>query len=454
MNEVRKLRGSLKLWQVVVLGLGYLTPMTVFDTYGIASETTGGHVPSAYILALVGMLFTAYSYGKMVQVIPYAGSAYSYTQKTIGPHVGFLVGWASLLDYLFLPMINALLNKIYLSAAFPTVPDWIWVVLCVAMFTLVNLFNVNSVANFNSFLVAFQILVMIFFIMLAVQDLMNGMGTGELFSIQPFFTADTQLSALVAGATILCFSFLGFDAVTTLAEETKEPKKNIPRGIFLVALLGGIMFITVSYFNQSLFPDLSQFKQPDTPSPEIALYVGGKLFQSIFLACMFIAGLASGIASHTSVSRLLYAMGRDGVLPRKAFSYVHPKWGSPAFNVILVGVISLVAIFLDLELAVSLINYGALIAFTFVNLSVIAHYAVRNKRVKTLKDIFQYLLMPLVGASLIAILWYNLESTSLTLGLIWTAAGLVYLMVLTKMFRVPPPQYSFDEGSDPIQKAG
>lgn len=138
-----RLRKSLKLWQVVMMGLAYLTPMTVFDTFGIVSGISDGHVPASYLLALAGVLFTAISYGKLVRQFPEAGSAYTYAQKSINPHVGFMVGWSSLLDYLFLPMINVLLAKIYLSALFPEVPPWVWVVTFVAILTAANLKSVN-----------------------------------------------------------------------------------------------------------------------------------------------------------------------------------------------------------------------------------------------------------------------------------------------------------------------
>nr|WP_280635605.1 APC family permease [Bacillus sp. 165] len=439
------MKRSLGLWSIVMLGLGYMTPMVVFDTFGIVSEETGGHVPTSYLIALTGMLFTAASYGKMVKVFPMAGSAYTYTQKTIGSKIGFIVGWSALLDYLFLPMINALLTKIYFSALFPNVPSWIWVIGFVALITLVNIVSVNVTANFNTFLVLFQMMVIVIFIVLVIKGLLQGEGTGEVASIAPFFQVDMHISPLVAGATVLCFSFLGFDAVTTFSEETPNATKTIPRAIFLTALLGGILFIATSYFTQSFFPDISRFKHPDAASPEIALYVGGKLFQAFFLAGTFTGTLASGLASHTSVSRLLYVMGRDNVIPEKLFGYIHPRWRTPVYNVLLVGVIGLSAVFLDLGTATSLINFGALIAFTFVNLSVVAYYAGKKKRYKTVKDLFNYVITPVIGASIVAVLWINLDIHSLILGLVWALIGAGYLLYITNMFRVAPPQIHFDE---------
>lgn len=445
MGKGAELKKSLKLWQIVMMGLAYMTPMVVFDTFGIVSGITEGHVPTAYIIALVGILFTAASYGKLVKVFPTAGSAYTYTQKAINQHLGFLVGWSSLLDYLFLPMVNALLTKIYLTALFPEVPAWIWVLLFVGIVTTLNLRSVNVLANFNTLFVLIQIAIMVVFIILVVQGLHNGEGTGEVFTIQPFLTGRMDYSALITGATILCFSFLGFDAVTTLSEETLDPKKTIPKAIFFTALWGGVIFITASFFIQLFFPDVSRFKEPDAALPEIALYVGGKLFQSIFLCATFVNTLASGLASHASVSRLLYVMGRDKVFPEKWFGFIHPKWKTPAINVVLVGVISLSALFFDLTTAASLINFGALMAFTAVNLSVISYFVVREKKHRTVKGFINYLIMPFIGALMIAILWINLETSSLLMGLSWLIIGFCYLLYITKAFRKSPPQYQVEE---------
>ncbi|WP_048961366.1 APC family permease [Enterobacter bugandensis] len=436
-----RLRSSLKLWQVVMMGLAYLTPMTVFDTFGIVSGISNGHVPASYLLALAGVMFTAISYGKLVRQFPEAGSAYTYTQKSIGPHLGFMVGWSSLLDYLFLPMINVLLAKIYLSALFPEVPPWIWVVGFVAILTLANLKSVNLVANFNTLFVLVQVAVMVVFVILVVHGLHKGEGVGTVWSLQPFISENAHLLPIITGATIVCFSFLGFDAVTTLSEETPNAARVIPKAIFLTALYGGLIFIIASFFMQLFFPTIARFKNPDAALPEIALYVGGKLFQSVFLCTTFVNTLASGLASHASVSRLLYVMGRDNVFPERVFGYVHPKWRTPALNVIMVGIVALSALYFDLVTATALINFGALVAFTFVNLSVYNHFWRRKGLNKTWKDRLHYFLLPLIGAATVGVLWINLEATSLTLGLIWAALGVLYLTWLTRRFRKPPPQF-------------
>lgn len=447
MGNPGRLKRTLKLWQVVVIGVAYMSPMVVFDTFGIASEVTNGHVPTSYVIALIAMLFTAASYGKMVKAFPLAGSAYTYTQKTISKYLGFLVGWAVLLDYLFLPMVNGLLAGIYLSALFPGTLHWVWVLVFTLIMTGINLFTVNIIANFSTMLVAVQLVIMSIFIFLDIQGLTAGQGYGQVFTIQPFITPNMDMGVLLTGGTILCFSFLGFDAVTTLSEETPQPTKTIPRAILLVALIGGALFITMSYFIQAFFPDTSRFLDPGAASPEIALMVGGRLFQIFFLAGILTGCLASGVTSHASVSRLLYVFGRDNVFPKKFFGYVNPRWGTPSFNVLLVGAITLLAAFLDLSTVVAFINFGALTAFTFVNLSVIAHYAVRKKMHKTFKGFFGYLIFPIIGALFVGVLWWNLETSSLTLGLTWLTIGFIYLIYLTKLFRIKLPEMDFTECS-------
>ncbi|ULR33062.1 APC family permease [Dickeya fangzhongdai] len=439
-----QLRKTLTLVPVVMMGLAYMQPMTLFDTFGIVSGLTDGHVATAYAFALIAILFTALSYGKLVRRFPSAGSAYTYAQKAISPTVGFMVGWSSLLDYLFMPMINILLAKIYFETLIPSMPSWIFVVLLVGFMTLSNLRGIKTVANFNSLIVVLQVAVMVAITGMVIYGVAHGEGAGTLTSSRPFWSDNAHVVPMITGATILCFSFLGFDGISSLSEETKDAGRVIPKAIFLTALLGGVIFVVVSYFLQLYFPDISRFQHPDASQPEIMLYVAGKAFQFGILIFSCVTVLASGMAAHAGVSRLMYVMGRDGVFPERFFGYVHPRWRTPALNVLLVGVIALSAISFDLVTATALINFGALVAFTFVNLSVISQFYIRERRNKTLKDTVNYLILPVMGALTVGALWLNLESTSMTLGLVWAAIGLLYLTFVTRSFRQPVPQYNED----------
>ncbi|TNV19017.1 APC family permease [Buttiauxella sp. B2] len=439
-----ELRKSLTLLPVVMMGLAYMQPMTLFDTFGIVSGLTDGHVATAYAFALVAILFTALSYGKLVRRFPSAGSAYTYAQKAIHPVVGFMVGWSALLDYLFMPMINILLAKIYFEALVPSIPSWIFVVLLVGFMTISNLRGIKTVANFNSLIVVLQMFVIVVITGLVIYGVANGEGAGTLTSTKPFWSENANVVPMITGATILCFSFLGFDGISSLSEETKDAGRVIPKAIFLTALIGGVIFVVVSYFLQLYFPDISRFKEPDASQPEIMLYVAGKAFQFGILIFSCVTVLASGMAAHAGVSRLMYVMGRDGVFPERFFGYIHPKWRTPALNVVLVGIIALFAVKFDLVTATALINFGALVAFTFVNLSVISQFWIREKRNKSIKDHINYLVLPICGALTVGALWVNLEESSMILGLIWAAIGLTYLAFVTRRFRNPVPQFNED----------
>ena len=443
-----ELRKTLTLVPVVMMGLAYMQPMTLFDTFGIVSGLTDGHVPTAYAFALIAILFTALSYGKLVRRYPSAGSAYTYAQKSISPTVGFMVGWSSLLDYLFAPMINILLAKIYFEALVPSIPSWVFVIALVAFMTAFNLRSLKSVANFNTVIVVLQVVLIAVILGMVVYGVFEGEGAGTLVSSRPFWSGDAHVIPMITGATILCFSFTGFDGISNLSEETKDAERVIPRAIFLTALIGGLIFIVSTYLLQLYFPDISRFKDPDASQPEIMLYVAGKFFQVGALIFSTITVLASGMAAHAGVARLMYVMGRDGVFPKSFFGYVHPKWRTPSMNIILVGAIALLAINFDLVMATALINFGALVAFTFVNLSVISQFYIRERRNKTLGDQINYLLLPIIGAATVTVLWFNLDAKSMelglswgALGLIWAGIGLIYLACVTKSFRNPVPQY-------------
>ena len=431
------LKRNLGLWAIVGLGLGYMTPTVVFDTFGMVARDTNNVVPSAYLVALIVMVFTAVSYGKMSGAIPSAGSAYTYVRESVHPNVGFMVGWTSLIDYLLLPMVNCLIIRSYLEAIWPEIPGWIWVVLYCAFVTSVIYLTMRGTSNINMLLLVFSIVVMAVFVVMVIAQLRDGEGAGSIASTTPFLHDQVTMSAVLTGATIVCFSFIGFDAVTMYAEEAKSPK-IMPRAILLTVVLGGAIFLIAGYFTQLRFPSSEVFPAAaieDSTLPEIGLQVGGPVLQAVLTAAGFAATLASGLASHASVSRMLLVMGRNNVLPQKFFGYINPRTHTPTFNIVLTGVVSLFAIAFTLEIIAAFINYGALIAFTAVNVSVIAWFAIKQGRRHTPKDIFSYIVMPSIGMVLTGILWANLHLDALIGGVIWTVLGFVYLLFITKGFR-------------------
>lgn len=441
---------SLGIWHVIIIGLSYIQPTTLFDTFGLVSEASLQHTPMSYILALIAILFTSVSYGQMIRAYPSSGSAYTYAQRAIHPAVGFMVGWSSWLDYLLMPMVNIVLAVIYFKALFPEVNTWFWVVAFTSIMTTVNLFGAKIVAYFNSWIVAGQLLIIGFFTYLVYDKLSQGLNADgainpdslyQLWSISPFINASTEIAPLIAGATILCFSFTGFDSLSTLAEETKDARNKLPKAILLTSLITGLIFIISTYFIQLYFAGNPHqyFTDIDATQPAILLLVGGSLFQSIVLTFGIVTVVASGISAHAGVSRLMYVMGRDDVISKQVFGYIHPRLKTPVFNILIAGLIALMGGFVDLDFVVHMISFGALTAFSFVNLSVIFKYVIRDKSLNTLKEWCFNLLIPMLGFITIFVMWLNVEKTSLYAGLSWGAIGFLYLMYRTKGFKNPVP---------------
>ncbi|MFD1438574.1 APC family permease [Acinetobacter sp. ANC 5380] len=419
---------KMSLWQVVIIGIAYMTPMVVFDTFGIVSGITDGRVPMAYILALAAMLLTAFSYARFSRISDKSGSAYTYTAESCGAKAGFFVGWCSLLDYILLPLVNALLAGIYLEAVIPSVPYWVWVSLFAGLVTLINCFRINILANLSLIFVLAPLLLMGLFVYLVIQGVGSAQGYEHVLTVAPLFNGDTSILPLIAGASILCFSFLGFDAVTTMSHETKDPKRTIPRAVILTTLMGGAIFITASWFIQLYFPSNVRFNNPDEALPEIVLYVGGALFQAVFLCAQIMNTFASGLATHASASRLIHIMGKDGIFHKGTFGQLHSKLGTPLYAVLTIGFISLTAIALDLATVVSMISFGALIAFTAVNFSVFMKFYVLEQQREGFKNKFMNLILPLISVAVIMCLWFNLERSALLFGCAWLSIGVLIFL--------------------------
>jgi len=439
-----RLQRTLSLGAVVLFGIAYMTPIIVLGTFGILAQSTAGMVPAAYLAALVAMFFTAMSYGRMASAFPVAGSAYSYVRKAISPKLGFIAGWAVLLDYLFLPMAIWLIGAAYLNSAFPAVPQWIWVLAFIGITSAINIVGLKLANGINALLMLVQFLVLIAFVALCVHYV-GGDASTPLWSVKPFFNGDMQMPLIMSGAAIACYSFLGFDAVSTLTEETRDPRRTIPRAIMLITLIGGLIFVGVSYFVQIAHPSF-QFDSVDSAAYEIARNIGGDLFVSIFLIGLIVGQFASGLSAQASGSRLLYAMGRDGVLPKSFFGTLHERFGTPINSILLCAVVALLALKLDVTTSTSFINFGAFLAFSLVNLSVIFHYWIGGEK-KGLRELVLFLIFPFIGLAADLWLMVSLDHLAIYLGLCWLAIGVVYLAVLTGGFRRQPPEMDFQEAT-------
>jgi putrescine importer len=440
-----QLRRVLGVPSLVLFGLVYMVPLTVFTTYGIVTVESGGRVPLAYVVTLAAMIFTARSYARMAAAYPVAGSAYAYTQKAFGAPIGFLAGWSLLLDYLFLPMLNYLVIGLYLNEAVPAIPQWAIVVVTILIVTVLNIVGIVSVARANVLIIAIQAVFIVVFLVMTIATVS---GAGSVDVVAPFRGDGTAggLGPVLAGAAILCLSFLGFDAVSTLSEEAKDARRDVPKAIMLATVICGVLFVVLSYASQVVFPS-NAFENVDTGSVDVMTAAGGAFLSAFFTAAYVAGALGSALTSQASVARIVYAMGRDGVLPRKVFGHVSVKFGTPTWAILVISAVSLLALVIDLAILASVVSFGALVAFSAVNLTVIKHYFVDARE----KNVLNNLVLPLIGFALTVWLWTSLSGEALTIGLIWLAIGFVWLLVVTRGFSRPTPVLDLEEA--PAQPA-
>lgn len=446
------LRRVLTLWDLIFYGLILIQPTAPIPLFGVAQKLSNGHTVTTILVAMFAMMITAFSYGRMASVYPSAGSAYTYVGRTMSPHIGFLVGWAMLLDYILQP----LLCVIWIAAAIhsryaPQLPYPIAAVLVGSFITVLNLRGIKSSARANKVLLVAMSVVIVAFLWLAVRFLLRAGSWGALFSIQPFYDPVTFNGHQIWMATsFAALTYIGFDGITTLSEEVKNPKRNVLLATVLVCLFTGIFSGVEVYLGQRVWPDWHSFVNLETAFMDVCQRVGGMpLFQAMGLI-LILAAVGSGLTGGLGAARLLYGMGRDGVLPRRFFARLSPGNNTPTYNILLIGWIAVLgAIGLNYvgnayEHAGELLNFGAFLAFMGVNLSTFWHFGVA-RRGQRRRNILGDMILPLAGFAFCALIWWNLNPLAMIVGGIWFAVGVTYIVVMTRGFRIAPKQIDFSE---------
>lgn len=428
---------------LVIFGVSYMAPAIVIATFGVIATLAQGATVLAYLVATGAMLLTALSYGKLARAHPASGSIYTYARGTLGAHTGFLTGWVILLDYLFLPMVAWLITGLYISAQFPFLPAWAWGIIIIALTTTVNVFGVKLADRLNRVL-----LVIVTLAVAAVVIWGTAFAASQGNPVGPaVFPEQLALPAVLAGAAVAAYSFLGFDAVSTLSEEVRDPRRNVPRAIITVVLIGGGIFMLVALVMQWAHPSLD-FASPDTAGFEVLGAIGGPVFAGIVNAAMLIGTIASCVAVQASGSRLLFVMGRDGVLPRRLFGRLSARFRTPTASLLLIAVIGVAGQVLTVGDATSLINFGAFLAFAIANVCVIVLWWRSPERSHSPKAILGWLVLPTMGCAVDVFLLANLSPLALGIGAGWILIGAIVLTALTRGLRQPVPRLNLSAPSD------
>ena len=429
----QELNRVLGLPAVCLFGFAYLAPCTIFSYFGLINGSTHGMMSFAYFIATVAMLFTALSYRQMVKAYPIAGSVYNYTSRSINPSVGFLSGWVILLDYILLPMLNYIIAAGFIPLILPGIPVWLDMIILIVIVTVVNLVGVKVMSTFDNIFIVIQFAFVLTAIVFAVKVI--GQHDYSILDINGFINisewSNVGLNGVVSGAAVLCLCFLGFDSVTTLAEEAKDPAKTVGRALLIITLCAGGLFVISTYLFQIAWPEGWRELDPDNGSYQLIGYLAGEFMATLLCWIMIIACLASAISSQASCARILYSMGRDHQLPNKVFGHVSKKYKVPDYNIIFIGIVSLLSIWISLDVGSTMINFGALLGFTMVNVSVFAHYWVREKN-RGPAAVIKFIILPLCGVCVCMYLWANLGFWALVIGFIWLAIGVVVLVINKK----------------------
>ncbi len=452
-------RRALGLWDLIFYGIVLIQPIAPVPLYGVAQQLSNGHFATIILIAMFAMMITAVSYGRMAAVFPSAGSAYTYVGRGLNAHLGFLVGWAMFMDYLLQPLINTVWIATAVQARYVAqIPFEVWAVVLAAAFTLLNLRGIQTSARANRILLAAMIVVVVAFVALALKYLVEHHGVGGLFSIAPFYDPRTFDWHRVWGATsFAALTYIGFDGITTLTEDAIDPKRTILLATVLVCAFTGVFGGFLAYLGSLVWPNWHLFKDLDSAFMDVASRVGGPWLFNAMGVILIVAAFGSALTGGLGAAKLLFGMGRDGVLPRRVFGHVSNGL-TPTYNLLIVGALTLVgALVLNhygnaYEHAGEMLNFGAFIAFMGVNLAAFWQFTFRAPS-QHRRNVLLDTLLPLGGFVFCAAIWWNLNPLAKIVGGIWIALGFVYLAAVTRGFRHAPPMlFDRHEGGDDQQR--
>lgn len=447
-------RRALSLWDLIFYGIVLIQPIAPVPLYGVAQQLSNGHFATIILIAMFAMMITAVSYGRMAAIYPSAGSAYTYVGRGLNLHVGFLVGWAMFMDYLLQPLINT----VWISAALrapnvhyvPKLPFEVWALLLAVLFTILNLRGIKTSAAANRILLAAMIVVVAVFVVLAVRFLVVSGGVASLFSTKPFYDPHAFNWGRIWGATsFAALTYIGFDGITTLAEDAKNPKRNILLATVLVCAFTGVFGGFLAYLGSLVWPNWHAFTNLETAFMDVASRVGGPWLFNGMGVILIVAAFGSALTGGLGAAKLLFGMGRDNVLPRRVFGHI-TRDDTPTYNLLIVGVLTLLgAMFLNkygnaYEHAGEILNFGAFLAFMGVNLATLWQFTFRPQPGYK-RNLLLDTVLPLVGFIFCAAIWWNLNPLAKVVGGVWLAIGFCYLAVVTRGFRTAPVTLDFRE---------
>ena len=438
----QELKRSLRFGDLLVYGLIFMVPIAPFGIFGSVFQGSGGMVALAYAVGMVAMMLTANSYAQMSRAFPMAGSVYTYAGRGINPPIGFLAGWVIILDYVLIPGLLYLISGLAMNSLVPSVPVWVWLAGFVVLNTVVNYLGIEFTARVNKIMLIAELIVLAIFLVIGVVALAGGEGRG--FDLSPIYDSDTFSLKLVFGAvSIAVLSFLGFDGISTLAEENRESARSIGKAMIAALALAGVLFIVQTWIAALLVPNpdklISEGDAGGTAFYDAAQVAGGHWLYVLTAVATAIAwGFANSLVAQAATSRLLFAMARDHQLPG-FLAKVHPVRRVPVNATLVVAAISLaLGLYMNsrddgITLLSTLVNFGALTAFLLLHVSVVWHFIGRRKS----HDYWRHLAVPVIGFGILLYVIINAQVAAQRLGFVWLGVGVAILIFLMVTGREP-----------------
>jgi putrescine importer len=426
-----RLRRTLTLWDLILYGVIVIQPVAPMSVFGVLSDRGHGHVVTTILIAMVAMLFTAISYGRMARAYPSAGSAFTYVGQEINPALGYVTGWSMVMDYMLNPIICTIWCSQQAHVFAPGVPYWTWAVFFAVVFTLLNVQGVKTSARVNSALAAAMGVVIAIFFVVAARYIFGHPHDSAGFYTHPFYDPSMwNTKAVLGGTSIAVLTYIGFDGISTLSEEAENPRRNILLATVLTCLVIGVLSAFEVYAAQLIWPASQPFPDVDTAF----VHVAGRAWKPMFGIIGFtllVANFGSGMGSQIGAARLLYGMGRSNALPKSFFGMVDVKHRVPRNNVLFVGGIALIGAFvMSYGLGAEMLNFGALIAFMGVNAAAFVRYVIRDQ-----KRTVSFIVPPALGFVICLLLWLSLSTPAKIAGTIWMLAGIAFGAWKTRGFR-------------------
>jgi amino acid transporter len=405
----QELHRSVGTVDLVVYGLVFMVPIAPWAIFGTVYNSASGMVPLVFLIGLVAMVFTALAYAQMAKSFPLAGSVFSYVGRGIHPGVGFFAGCGILLDYLLIPTL------LYVF---------------VVVNTVINLLGVDSLKIANRIFLAIELVFVVIFAVIAVRAINGDTLPNVGWSTTPIWNSEVVSAPLIAAAlSIAVLSFLGFDGISTLAEESTGEKNPAGRAMVVSLFIVAFLFITQTWWASLLAGGRESFSDDEAGNAffhvvEAASSTGW--MNAFFVVNVLAVGFANAMAAQAATSRLLYSMSRDRQLP--SFLSKISSRQVPIAAILVVSAISIVLVLFfvgQIGLISSLVNFGALFGFCLLHVSVVWYYMVCNKS----KNYLLHLVVPTLGFVIIAYVLFNADYLAKVGGIVWLAIGAMVFII-------------------------